>query len=150
MYKSSKSLAWSPKDGLYTNIIPWASRCKAGQQASNLNRIKGSGIMELKNYSNMNIFKCPPLITTTTTTTTHHSLISCVFVPSITNLLYVCHTIFSPWSPNRLLSGIFIFKPKVIPLLPFVNTYPNHCILIGEFYCVISTFKSCHLLSNNL
>lgn len=22
LYKSSKSLAWSPKDGLYTNIIP--------------------------------------------------------------------------------------------------------------------------------
>lgn len=147
MYKSSKSLAWSPKDGLCTNIIPWASRCRAGQQASNLHRIKGNGIMELKNYSNMNISKYPPLITTTTT---HHSLSSCVFIPSITNLLYVCHPIFSPWSPNSLVSGIFIFKPKVIPLLPFVNTYPNLCILMGKFCCVISTFRPCHLLSNNI
>ena len=146
MYKSSKSLAWSPNDGLYTNIIPWASRCRAGQQASNLHRIKGNEIMELKNYSNINIFKCPPLITTTT----HHSLSSCVFIPSITNLLYVCRPIFSPWSLNSLLSGIFTFKPKVIPLLPFVNTYPNHCILKGKFYYIISTFRSCHLLSNNL
>lgn len=130
MYKSSKSLAWSPKDGLYTNIIPWASRCRAGQQASNLHRIKANGIMELKNYSNMNIFKCPPL----NTTTTHHSLSSCLFISYITSLLHVCHPLFSHRSPNSLVSGIFIFKPKVIPLLSFEHTYPNRCILIGKFF----------------
>lgn len=114
-------------------------------------KIKGIDITELKKYSNMNVFKCPLLIIIIVII--HHSLSSYVYIPSITNLLYVCHPIFGfsivPGLPNSLLSRIVIFKSKVIPLLPFVNTCPNHCILISKSYCIISTSRSCHLLTNN-